>query len=114
MRCTASCVGGAAGDLVAVKIIPGAPPTLAAAWCASSGGSGSPIVTSTDGHSNVVVWVVAAEGSGLLKGFDGDTGATVFAGGATPIPGVRRFNVPIAAKGRFFVAADNTVVAFMP
>ena len=51
---------------------------------------------------------------GRMSLFDGDTGATLFAGGATPIPGVRHFTVPIAAKGRIFVAADDLVVAFKP
>jgi hypothetical protein len=27
---------------------------------------------------------------------------------------MRRYNTPIAAKGRIFVPADNTVVAFKP
>ena len=58
--------------------------------------------------------MVGAEGNALLQGFDGDTGDTIFAGGATPIPGARHFTAPIAAKGRIFVAADNIVVAFKP
>lgn len=58
--------------------------------------------------------MVGGEGNELLQGFDGDTGDTIFAGGATPIPGVRHFTVPIAAKGRIFVAADNVVFAFTP
>jgi hypothetical protein len=109
------CTGGNTGtDLSTLKLIPGSPPTFGASWCTATTGRGSPIVTTTDGHSDAIVWSVGAGGNNLLQGFDGDTGATVFAGGATPIAGVRRFNVPIAAKGRIFVAADNTVVAFKP
>ena len=109
------CIGGNTGtDLSTLKLIPGSPPTFGASWCTTTTGGGSPIVTTTDGHSDTIVWAVGAEGNDLLQGFDGDTGATIFAGGATPIPGARRYTVPIAAKGRIFVAADNTVVAFRP
>jgi hypothetical protein len=101
-------------DLVTIKIIAGPPVIFAASWCASATGGGSPIVTTTDGQSEAIVWAVGAEGNDLLQGFDGDTGATIFAGGATPIAGARRYTAPIVAKGRIFVAADNTVVAFKP
>ncbi len=110
-----ACTGGNAGtDLSTLKIVPGSPPTFGGSWCTAATGGGSPIVTTTDGHSDAIVWVVGAEGNELLQGFDGDTGATIFAGGATPIPGARHFTAPIAAKGRIFVAADNIVVAFKP
>jgi len=107
------CTGGTSGDLTTVKMMPGSPPKFAGSWCAT-GGAGSPIVTTTDGQAEAIVWVVSAESNNLLKGFDGDTGAVVFAGGSSPIPGARRFNAPIAAKGRIYVAADNSVVAFKP
>jgi hypothetical protein len=108
------CTSGAGGDLTTIKLVAGSPPTIAASWCAIQNGSGSPIVTTTDGRSNAVVWTVGAEGSNLLRGFDGDTGATIFGGGAIAISGVHRFNTPIAAKGRIFVAGDGGVVAFTP
>jgi hypothetical protein len=108
----ASCTSGS-GDLTTIKLVPGAPPTIMGSWCAS-GGAGSPMVTTTDGHANAIVWTIGAEGDGLLHGFDGDTGAAVFAGGGVSISGLHRFNTPIAAKGRIFVAADSGVVAFTP
>jgi hypothetical protein len=47
--------------------------------------------------------------------FDGDTGVPLaFPGGKVTIPNMRRFNTPIAGKGRIFVAADGAVVAFTP
>jgi hypothetical protein len=109
----ASCTGGGGGDLTTLKIVAGAPPTFAASWCASAG-SGSPMVTTTDGHANAIVWVVGADGDDLLKGFDGDSGAVIFDGGGAAIPKFRRYNTPIAAKGRIFVAADDALVAFKP
>jgi hypothetical protein len=106
------CTSGGGGDLTTIKIVPGSPPTIAGSWCATQGGTGSPIVTTTDGTSNAIVWSVGAENSEQLHGFDGDTGATIYTSGA--IPGVHRYNSPIAAKGRLFVAGDGGVVAFTP
>ena len=100
-------------DVATLVLVPGAPPQMALSWCATASGGGAPIVTTTDGQSDAIVWVVGAEGNDLLQGFDGDTGATIFDGGSSPIP-ARRFNAPIAAKGRIFVAADDMVVAFTP
>jgi hypothetical protein len=71
-------------------------------------------VTSTDGTNNVVVWGLGAENDQRLHGFDGDTGATVFAGGGASelMAGTRRFSTGIAARGRIYVATDNKVYAF--
>jgi hypothetical protein len=71
------------------------------------------MVTTSNGTADVIVWMMGAEGDNRLHAFDGDTGAAVpFTGSTTTIPNMRRFNVPIAAKGRIFVPADNAVVAF--
>jgi len=107
----AGCPRGQSGDLTAVRIEPRAPPTAAVAWCAREGGRGSPMVTTTDGHAEAIVWSVGAEGDGRLHGFDGDTGEPVVAG--VPVGGsVRRFQTPILARGRIFVAVDGGVRAF--
>jgi hypothetical protein len=105
------CPAGQSGDLTAVRITPGAPPTASVAWCATAGGRGSPMVTTTDGRAEPIVWVVGAEGDGRLHAYDGDTGAAVL----TPIgvgANVRRFQTPIVAAGRIFVAVDGGVKAF--
>ena len=101
-------------NLVAVKIAPGAPPQLSLAWCAGTGGVGSPIATTTDGTSNPIVWAIGTEGDQRLHGYDGDTGAEVFAGGGAgdAMTATSRFNTPIVAKGRIFVAADGQLYAF--
>ena len=71
------------------------------------------MVTTSDGTHDVIVWSMGAENDGHLHAFDGDTGAAVtFAGSTTNIANMRRYNTPIAAKGRIFVPADGTVVAF--
>jgi hypothetical protein len=109
------CPKGSNGDLTALKVTPGASPTLDVAWCASAHGRGSPIITTTDGHANPIVWIVGAEGSNRLQGFRADTGAQLFAGGgaAEAMTEVRRFQTPIAVGGRLYVAGDEHVYAFM-
>ncbi|HLK11378.1 MAG TPA: hypothetical protein VKW76_08355 [Candidatus Binatia bacterium] len=101
---------GAGGDLTALAIGAGAPPTISTAWCASQDGTGSPMVTTLDGHAGAIVWSVGAESGEQLHGFDGDTGAELVA--VDTGMSVARFSTPIAAKGRLFVAGDSTVRAF--
>jgi len=62
----------------------------------------------------VIVWGIGAQGDGKLHGFDGDTGAAIFAGGGANevMSGTRRFNTGIVARGRIYVAGDNKVYAF--
>lgn len=109
------CPSGQSGDLTAVRLVPGSPPTIRTAWCARQNGKGSPMVTTADGHSEAIVWSAGAEGDNRLHGFDGDTGQVVFAGGGPDdvIGRVRRYQTPILAGGRIFIAADNTVKAFV-
>ena len=108
------CPAGQSGDLVAVRIVPGAPPTVAVAWCVRPNGHGSPMVTTTDGHAGAVVWTVGADGDGRLRGFDGDTGQVVYGGGgaADAAGEVARFQTPIPARGRILVATRTGVKAF--
>jgi hypothetical protein len=107
------CPTGQVGDLVALNLAPAAPPSFTVAWCAGSGGEGSPIVTTTDGHSEMVVWAAGAEGTERLYGWDAETGQLLFAGGPGDLLNhVRRFSTPIAVKGRILVGADNRLFAF--
>lgn len=108
------CPAAEGGHLTVLKISAGAPPDLRVAWCAAAGGRGSPIVTTTDGRSDPIVWVVGAEGDNRLRGYSGDTGEVVFAGGgaAEAMGMVRRFQTLIAAGRRLYVAGDREVYAF--
>jgi PQQ enzyme repeat len=107
------CPGGTGGNLVAVQITPTSPPTFKTAWCADSGGSGSPIVTTTDSDgSNAIVWVVGAEGSNQLTAWDGETGANIFNGGSLGMDNVIHWTTPIDVKGRVIVGANDKVYAF--
>ena len=108
------CPADTKGDLTVLRIAAGSPPRLNVAWCAQENGRGAPIVTTTDGTANPIVWAVGAEGDNRLHGFRGDTGAVVFFGGgpAEQMALVRRFQTLIAAGGRLYVAADQHIYAF--
>jgi hypothetical protein len=99
------------GDLTAVKISAASPPRPSVAWCAMQGGNGSPMVTTTDGHAQAIVWSL---GGTKLVGFDGDTGATIYSGAAAgdALTVFSKFVTPIVARGRIYVATNTNVHAF--
>ena len=104
------------GGIKAYKITAASPPTIVFAWSQAQSGRGSPWVTTTDGTYNTIVWV-AGTGTGgdqRLHGFDGDTGAVIYAGGGNNelMTSTRQWNTGIAARGRIYFAADNRVYAF--
>jgi hypothetical protein len=82
------------------------------AWCAPFSGGGAPIVTTSDGTSDAIVWVTGAEGDDLLHGFNALTGQVVFNGNSQVMNGLRHFGTIMAAEGRFYIAGDNKVYAF--
>jgi hypothetical protein len=100
----------------AYKITATNPPTIVPAWSASQSGQGSPWVTTTDGTNNAIVWVVGSESGGdqRLHGYNGDTGAIVYAGGGANelMTNTRKWNTGIVARGRIYFAASNKVYAF--
>jgi hypothetical protein len=108
--CPASSGGGR--KITAIKIMPGTPPSMQAAWCSGPNGQGSPIVTSTDGMNESIVWYVAAESDNRLRGFNGETGEVIFDGGSEQVGRVARFQTPILAKGKIYVAAGDRVYAY--
>ena len=86
---------------------------LYSAWCARLDGRGAPIVTTTNGSSDPIVWAVGAEGDDRLHGFRGDTGQEIFTGAADDrMTGLRHFATILAATGRFYVAGDGRIFAF--
>ena len=102
--------GERAGDLTVLDIEPGNPPRIATAWCGAVSGRGAPIVTTTDGTHDPIVWMLGAEGDNRLYGYRGDTGRQLYV--SAPLAGLRHFQTLIAAPGRIYVAADNNVLAF--
>jgi hypothetical protein len=101
-------------NLTILQIRAGAPPSLATAWCGALRGEGSPIVTTTDGRSNSIVWILGAEGDERLHGYRGDTGEPLFTGGGPgdAMTGLRHFQDLLAAGDRLYVGADGRLYAF--
>ncbi len=97
--------------LTVLRIEAGSPPRMTTAWCGALRGAGSPVVTTTDGHANPIVWIVSAEGDNQLHGFRGNTGEPIFTS-REAMSGVRHFQTLIAAKDRLYVAADGRIYAF--
>ena len=98
-------------QLTVLKIRAGSPPTVETSWCGALRGAGSPIVTTTDGHSSPVVWMVGAEGDNQLHGFRGDTGEPLFTGSADSMRGLHHFQSLLATEDRLYVGADGHVYA---
>jgi hypothetical protein len=101
-------------ELTVLQIRGGSPPSLATAWCGAFKGEGSPIVTTTDGRSNPIIWILGAEGDDRLHGYRGDTGEPLFTGGGPgdAMTGLRHFQDLLAAGDRLYVGADNRIYAF--
>ena len=101
-------------SVAAYKVTATNPPAITSAWSVSQTGKGSPWVTTTNGTNNAIVWVVGAEGDQRLHGYDGDTGAIIYAGGGPNelMANTRKWNTGIVARGRIYFAADNKVYAF--
>src|SRR5437879_3718351 len=100
--------------VAAYKVTPTNPPTIVNAWTVSQTGLGSAFVTSTDGTNNAIVWVAGGGGDGRLHGYNGDTGAVVYAGGGANemMTGTRKWNTGIVARGRISYQADKKIYAF--
>ena len=102
-------------SLSTFRITATSPPAINSSWSRPGNACGSPFVTSTGGTNNMIVWVVGTDGDQRLHGYDGDTGAVVYAGGGVNelIPGTHSYSTTgIAARGRIYVAGDNKVYAF--
>jgi hypothetical protein len=103
-----SCTGG--NGFVALRIAAGAPPAITTAWCAQVNGRASPIASTTGSGAEAIVWQVGAEGDNQLHAFNAETGEVLFT--SAQLGSLRRFNAPIIAKGRVYVAGNSAVYAF--
>jgi hypothetical protein len=100
-------------QLTVLKISAGNRPTITQAWCGKVSGAGSPIMTTSDGSSDPVVWMVGAEGDNRLHGFKGDTGEPLIPASPGPaMVGLRHFQTLIATRDRLYVGADGQIYAF--
>jgi putative pyrroloquinoline-quinone binding quinoprotein len=98
--------------LVVLKIRADPSPAIDTAWCANVASiHGSPIVTTTDGHSNPIVFALGAQGDSRLYAFQGDTGE-LLESQRNYVPGTKDFGTLIAADGRLYVTGGGKVYAF--
>ena len=98
------------GGITLLRLRAGTPPVMETVWCGALDGAGGPIVTTTDGSANPIVWILGAEGDNRLHGLRGDTGDVLFT--SPPLAGLRHFQTLIAADNRLFVGADGRIYAF--
>jgi hypothetical protein len=105
------CPSGGAGNLGVITVSAAAPPKIAVAWCSDLANLASPVVSTTDGSSEAIVWITDAT---RLYGLDGDSGAVIFGGGGASdqMTTVQYFQSPIVAGGRIYVAAQQRLYAF--
>jgi len=107
------CTGAASsGSIDALEFSARPAPAISVSWCDPLEGDGTPIVTTTDGRSNPIVWIVGAEGDDRLHAFRGDNGKPVLAGLQVRLDGLRHFAPIVASRKRLFVAADGRIYAF--
>jgi hypothetical protein len=100
-------------SVVGINVVAGAPVKPVVAWCAAmaAGQRYSPIATTIDGKNEALVWYMSGT---KLMAVDGETGQTVFGGGAGDCAAVRKWTSPIAAKGRIIVGGDGHLCAWSP
>jgi hypothetical protein len=104
--------GMPSGKVVMSVLIPaGAPPAPRVVWCTGQTGTvTAPVITTTDGRSDAIVWFM---NNNRLTGVDGDTGAVV-ATSADTCTAVRQWTSPIAVKGRIVVGGDGHLCSWSP
>jgi outer membrane protein assembly factor BamB len=100
------------------RITATSPAAIVSGWSVDrgNGGCGSPFVTSTDGTNNMIVWIVGTDGDQRLHGYDGDSGAVVYAGGGANeiMAGTHSYSTTgIVARGHIYIGTDNKVYAFV-
>jgi hypothetical protein len=98
----------------ALKLRANPTPGISIAWCASLDGSGTPIVTTTDGRSNPIVWITGAEGDDRLHAFRGDSGESILSQPQVQLQGLQHFGSIVATPKHIFVPADGRIYAFAP
>jgi hypothetical protein len=105
-----SCPTGSQGNLVVMKITQ-SPMAATTAWCSSETDLASPIVTTTDGTSNPIVW----NADNTLYAWNGDTGAPIVKGTNTGMStAITTWNTPIDAQGRIVVGVNGQLYVFTP
>lgn len=103
---------GPGNEIVVLRIRAEPAPAIDTAWCGKVASyHGSPIVTTTDGRSNPIVFALGAERDNRLYAFRGDDGELL---ALLPklLNGTRRFQTLVAADGRLYVTGAGRLYAF--
>jgi hypothetical protein len=116
-----SCPSGMSGELVVTKTDPTNTATpITTAWCANPHGGGAPIITTSDGTADAILWIMGTatrnDGSGgdnQVHAFDLATGMSLLAS-SDMAANVRHFTSPIVVHGRLIVAGDSKLYAYKP
>jgi hypothetical protein len=114
-----------------LKVAAGSPATVTPSWCATVGGptgadmgtvrnrSASPLVTTTDGMSDPIVWVAGSTSqtaanttASLMYAVDGETGKIIYSGGNCA--GIRQWTTPIAVNGHIVAGGDGHLCSWSP
>ncbi|HEX3344509.1 MAG TPA: hypothetical protein VHS09_08035, partial [Polyangiaceae bacterium] len=102
------CPSGQGGNLVVVQITQ-SPLAAKTVWCSTQSGLASPMVTTTNGTDQPVVWAA----SNALYAWDGDLGTPIVDGTMTKMSSsVQGWNTPIDAKGRMVVGVTGQLYVF--
>jgi hypothetical protein len=126
-----STADGSLAALIGLTVTAGSPATVKIDWCTPIGGpssqdnatiknrSASPLVTTTDGKANPIVWVAGSTAqtaintpATMLYGIDGETGAVLYKGGNCA--GIRQWTTPIAVKGHIVIGGDAKLCSWSP
>jgi hypothetical protein len=105
-----NCPNNQQGNMVVMKITQ-SPLAATTAWCSTQSGLSSPMVTTTDGMSEPIVW----NANNALYGWDGDTGSVIVDGTNTGMSSsVQGWNTPIDAQGKIAVGVNGQLYVFTP
>jgi hypothetical protein len=98
----------AGAAMISVLIQAGSPPTPKISWCAPLSSEWAPIVTTTDGQHESIVWYMSND---KMNAVDGETGAKVWTSSDT-CANVQKWTSPIAVKGHIVVAARSKLCSW--
>jgi hypothetical protein len=102
----------AEGGLIALRVRTTPSLGLETTWYAAIARAGSPVITTTDGHSNAIVWVLGAEGDNRLHAFRAYDGQQI-ANGAGALSSLRHVQTLIVGDDQLFAAANGKIYAFV-
>ncbi len=80
-------------------------------WCTPFDDRDEPIITTTDGAANPIVWAVSVAAGDRLQAMRGDSGAPLWTS-RERIPALLHCVTVLAAGGRLYIAGDGRITAF--